>query len=144
MAENQEPVEGQSPEQQAQQGADKITKAFDASFKKLVALMGGDKNLKKASIPSNEVGDIVTELLKDRRKKKIDEFKTGAIALLDKKIEFDKEVRKAEEAFKNTVNAKKKEFTEEMNKLFQNLESINDIEKSYYSNLSGGSESAKG
>ena len=142
MAEQESPVEGQTPEQ----GADKITKAFEASFKKLVALMGGDKNLKKTSIPSNEVGDIVNELLKERRQKKIDEFKIGAIALLDKKIEFDKEVRKAEEAFKNTVNAKKKEFTEEMNKLFQNLESINDVEKSYYANLSGSTptgESAK-
>lgn len=142
MAEEVEPVEGQTPEEAQKQNADKITKKYDAAFKKLVALMGGDKNLKKVSIPTTEVGEIVTELLKERRQKTIDKFKIDAIAILDKKIEFDKEVKKAEDTFKNTVNAKKKEFTEELLKLFQGLESINETEKAYYTNLGGNATAA--
>lgn len=132
--------EGQNPEQQQQQGNDKITKKYDAAFKKLVALMGGEKNLKKSSIPTSEVGDIVTELLKERRQKTIDKFKVDAMAILDKKIEFDKEVRKAEDQLKNTVIAKKKEFTEEMIKVFATLENIQEVEKAYAENLKGTSD----
>ena len=146
--ENSNPESELSPEEQQKQQSDKVTKKFDAAFKKLVALMGGDKNLKKVSIPTSEVGEVVEELLKERRKAKIEEFKKGAIAVLDKKIEFDKEVRKAEDQLKNTVIQKKKEFTEEMTKLFVNFESINEIEKAYNDNLkaaqSGGATTAAG
>lgn len=118
-----------------QEQNDKISKNYDANFKKLVALMGGEKQLKKPSIPNDEVGTIVEELIKERREEKIKEFKEGAKKLLDKKIEFDKECRKAEEDFKKAVTEKKKNFTEEMKKVFNIIEDINAIEKSYYDSM---------
>lgn len=118
-----------------QSSQDKIGKAFEANFKKLVALMGGKGNLKKPSIPNDEVGDIITELLVEERVAIIDKFKTDAKALLKAKLEFDKECRKAEETYISTVNTKKKEFTEKMVDLFKVLENINGIEASYYSSI---------
>jgi hypothetical protein len=118
-----------------QGGEDKISKQFDANFRKLVAIMGGAKNMKKVSVPSGDVGTIVDELLNERREEKIKEFKTKAKEILEKKLEFDKNVRKAEDELKNTVNAKKKEFSEEMQKLFSFVDDIGAVEKSYYQSL---------
>ncbi len=122
--------------QDGQGGADKITKQFDANIKKLVALMGGKDNLKKVNVPAGDVGTIVTELVGERRKEKIDEFKKKAKEILDKKLEFDKAIRKEEDEFKNKVNAKKKEFNEELSKLFSFVDDINAVERSYYQSIS--------
>lgn len=121
----------ETPEQQN----DKVSKQFDANFKKLVALLGGDKALKKTSVPNDELGNIVEDLLKERREEFVKEFKSKAKELLDKKIEFDKEVKKAEEEFKNKVIGKKKEFSEKMKGLFNMVENIQEVEKSYYSSF---------
>lgn len=121
----------ETPEQQN----DKVSKQFDANFKKLVALLGGDKALKKTSVPNDELGNIVEDLLKERREEFVKDFKSKAKELLDKKIEFDKEVKKAEEEFKNKVISKKKEFSEKMKGLFSMVENIQEVEKSYYSSF---------
>lgn len=121
----------ETPEQQN----DKVSKQFDANFKKLVALLGGDKALKKTSVPNDELGNIVEDLLKERREEFVKDFKSKAKELLDKKIEFDKEVKKAEEEFKNKVTNKKKEFSEKMKGLFSMVENIQEVEKSYYSSF---------
>jgi nitrogenase subunit NifH len=89
----------ETPEQQG----DKVSKQFDANFKKLIALLGGDKNLKKVNVPNDEIGGIVEDLIKERREDFIKDFKEKAKDLLNRKLEFDKEVKKAEEQFKNTV-----------------------------------------
>lgn len=128
MAENAENV-------QPQGGEDKISKQFEANFRKLVALMGGKNNLKRVSVPSGDVGTIVEDLLKERREEKIKEFKTKAKEILEKKLNFDKDVKKAEDDLKNTVNAKKKEFSEEMQKLFSFVDDISAVEKSYYQSM---------
>jgi hypothetical protein len=128
MSENAQEVNSQG-------GEDKISKQFEANFRKLVAIMGGAKNMKKVSVPSGDVGTIVDELLNERREEKIKEFKTKAKEILEKKLEFDKNVRKAEDELKNTVNAKKKEFSEEMQKLFSFVDDIGAVEKSYYQSL---------
>lgn len=104
-------------------------------LKKLVALLGGSNNLKKVSIPNDGLGDIVKDLLKDRREAFIKDFKEKAIKLLDSKLAFDKETRVAEEQFKNTVISKKKEFSDKMKEVFSMVENMQEVEKSYYSSL---------
>jgi len=118
-----------------QEGGDKVAKQYDANFKKLVALMNGEKNMRKTKVPNNEIGQVVAELIKEKKDAAIKAFKDQAILLLDKKVEFDKEIKKLEDEFKNKVNGKKKEFTEEMQKLFKTVENIESIEKSYYASL---------
>jgi hypothetical protein len=123
--------QGETPEQQN----DKVSKQFDANFKKLVALLGGEKNLKKVNVPNDELGSVVEDLLKERREDFIKDFKTKAKGLLDKKIDFDKEVKKAEEQLRNTVIAKKKEFSEKMKEVFSMVENMQEVEKSYYQSM---------
>ncbi len=123
-------------EQETQeQSNDKVSKKFDKDFKQLVALLGGDKNLKRVNVPNDELGTIVEELLKERREEFVKDFKTKAKGLLDKKLEFDKEVKKAEEQLKNTVISKKKEFSEKMKEVFGMVENIQQIETSYYESM---------
>ncbi len=121
----------ETPEQQN----DKVTKQFDANFKKLIALLGGEKSLKKINVPNDELGTIVEDLLKERREEFVKDFKAKAKSLLDKKLDFDKEVKKAEEDFKKTVINKKKEFSDKMKEIFNMVENIQEIEKSYYNSM---------
>ncbi len=126
-----EEIQQETPEQQN----DKVTKQFDANFKKLIALLGGEKSLKKINVPNDELGTIVEDLLKERREEFVKDFKVKAKSLLDKKLDFDKEVKKAEEDFKKTVINKKKEFSDKMKEIFNMVENIQEIEKSYYNSM---------
>ena len=118
-----------------QQEGDKVSKQFDQNFKKLISLLGGESAFKKPTVPNSEVGGIVEELIKEKREEVIKQFKEGAKNLLNKKIEFDKECKKAEVQLKNTIIAKKKEFSDEMKKVFSLVENMQEIEKSYYSSI---------
>lgn len=120
--------------------SDKTSKQYEQNIKRLVALIGGKENFPKSTIPSNEVSDIVIALLADRKKARIEEFKKKANEILDKKVEFDKIVRKEEQEFKNKVNAKKKEFNDELVKLFAFVDDIKTLEESYYKTISGAAE----
>jgi len=124
-------------ENQQKNDGDKISKEFDKNFNKMVALLGGPQNLKKLSLPGDKVGEVVQALLKERLEGYIKDFKEKAIILLDKKIQFDKEVKAAEEQLKKTVNEKKKGFTEEMKKLFAMVGNMEEVVKSYNENLKG-------
>lgn len=123
-------------QQQPQDDQNKTTKEFNKNMKKLVALFGGKQAFARVSVPNEGIGDIVEELLKERREQAIDAFKIKAKEILDKKVEFDREVKKAEEELKNKVIAKQKEFSEAMKNLFQMVENINSIETSYYNSIS--------
>jgi phage host-nuclease inhibitor protein Gam len=113
----------------------KVDRQYKDALKKMVAIMKGPDNMKATKIKSDEVSDIVDSLLKERRESAIADFKKEAISILDKKMEFDKEVKRLEQEFENKVNAKKTEFTNAMQALFKKVESINDIEKSYLDSL---------
>ena len=122
-------------EQVQGQDGDKVQKNFDSNFKKLVALFQGERNLRKSKVPHTELGAVVEELIKDKKAKAIEDFKAAAIVIMDKKVEFDKEIKKLEAEFKQKKDAKLKEFTEEMQNLFKKVEGIEQIEKSYYESL---------
>lgn len=108
---------------------------FESNLKKLLALTNEIKA--ESKLPNDDVGLIIKEIVKERKIEKINQFKKDVSSLLLKKIEFDKECKKLEEDYKNTVIKKKKEFSEEMQKLFSNVENINKIEEEYYQTLKG-------
>lgn len=134
--------EGQENQQQG--GGDKVEKAYNSAFGKMVALLKGDKSVfKKARVPKSDIGAVVDELIKERKATAIKTFKEEAVKLLDAKIEFDKQCKAAEDAYKNTVNAKKKEFTEKMQNLFKLVEDIEGIEKSYTASMKAGAAASE-
>lgn len=124
-----------SAETEQVQDGDKVQKNFDSNFKKLVALFQGEKNLRKSKVPHTDLGAVVEELIKDKKAKAIENFKASAVTIMDKKVEFDKEIKKLEAEFKQKKDTKLKEFTEEMLSLFKQVEGIEQIEKSYYESL---------
>lgn len=121
-----------TPEQQG----DKINKQYEAGLRKLIALMEGDKNLRKSKLPKSDLSVVIAELLKEKKEKLAIEVKTKVSTLLDEKVAFDKEVKRLEEDFRKNVNAQKKTFTDKMNEVFKLIDGIDDVEKSYYSSLS--------
>jgi hypothetical protein len=129
--------EEQKTSGQPQGEAGKVDKQYQAAFKKMVALMKGQGNMKQPRLNQDEVSDIVIELIQDRKRTAIAEFKKEAVAILDKKMEFDKEVKRLEQEFNSKIDAKKKEFTLAMQGLFKKIESIDEIERSYEDSLKG-------
>jgi len=131
----QEHVEGVAKGESQGEQAGKVDKQYQAAFKKMVALMKGHGNMKQPRLNQDEVADIVTELIQERKKTAIAEFKKEAVTILDKKMEFDKEVKRLEQEFNSKIDAKKKEFTLAMQGLFKKIESIDEIERSYENSL---------
>lgn len=124
-------------QQQPQENQDnKVVKEFNKGMKKLVALFGGEQAFARTSVPNDGLGNVVEELLRERRQQMIDKFKEEAKIIIDKKIELDREIKKAEEELKQKITAKKKEFNEKMKTLFAMVENINTVESSYYASLS--------
>lgn len=114
---------------------EKVTSQFESNLKKLIALTNEVKN--ESKLPNDDIGLVIKEIVKERKAEKLNQFKKDVSNLLNKKLEFDKECKKLEEDYKNTVIKKKKEFSEEMQKLFSNIEDINQIEQDYYQTFKG-------
>ena len=112
---------------------DKISKKFDANFKKLVALFKSDKPLKGGKkIPKDEAAIVIDELLKERKEKAIAEFKVKASAAIDNIIKFNKEKVEAEKQFKKTIQDKKAESNKVMEDVFSIIEGLDVMEKEYW------------
>ena len=134
--ENIETKENQVQDQQSNN--DKIGKNYEAGFKKLIALFQGSKEVfKKTKVANGDIKTLVDELMKEKKETAAKELKEEFKKLLDAKIVFDQECKKAEEAYIKAVNDKKKEFTEKMSALFNRIENVAEIEKSYYTSLGG-------
>ena len=122
--------------QDQQSTNDKIGKAYDAGFKKLIALIQGKKQLfKKSKVANNDVATLVDELMEERKLAIAKEVKDDIRKLLEAKMEFNKLCKKAEEDYIKTTNDQKKAFTDKMSAIFAKIENINDVEKSFYTSM---------
>lgn len=121
----------------------KVEKQYIKNLSRLTALMKGSGNLKDSKLPKDEVGDLVDELIKERRLEMGKKFKTAASALIDKKRQFDKDVTELEKKFENDVTSKKKEFNQAMSDLFKMVDDMDAMEKEYYDTLKQGESSSE-
>lgn len=118
-----------------QEGGDKVAKQYEANIAKLVALMSGSQVFKKPKVKTSEVDNIIEELVAERTENIKKEFKEKASKLIDAKVEFDRFVKQKEKEFQDAITNKKKEFNKEMDSVFNLLESIDEIKKSYEASL---------
>ena len=118
-----------------QEGGDKVAKQYEANIAKLVALMSGSQVFKKPKVKTSEVANIIEELVAERTENIKKEFKEKASKLIDAKVEFDRFVKQKEKEFQDAITNKKKEFNKEMDSVFNLLESIDEIKKSYEASL---------
>lgn len=115
----------------------KIEQKFNNSIRKLAAIVQGESNLKPVKkLPQNEVSNIVTELFKEDREAKYVEVKTKLKELLRSYHEMEKALKQKREELEKLANQKKEEFVKAANSLFDQIEGVDDIQKSYYSGLS--------
>lgn len=113
----------------------KVENQFNRALRNLIALMGGEKQLKSQKIPNDAVGEVVTELLKERQEATFKLFKDKANTLLNEYATFTKECSDAEKVHQKIIVDKKKEFTKKMNDLFGTLSNVDELAKVFYQGM---------
>ena len=114
---------------QSQQDGGKDAKRFDQNLKKFMSLFSGKANPFKNKIPNSEVSGFFDEMLEENRQEVIERFKVKGKALILKKVQFDKFVKEEQAKTEKAILEKKKEFSKEMEALFQEMESIDELAK---------------
>lgn len=114
----------------------KVNKAYDATMKKLVAIVGGDENLFPVKkVKKDVVKSIVSGLIKERKENAEKDVTKELVDLLDKHIQLKKALADKKKELDNLEQQKKKEFNEAASKLFGKIDEINQLESEYYSSL---------
>lgn len=123
-------TENQNQEQG--QNSDKTLKNYEAAMSKLTAILGGKENILPAKrVSKDAVTDLVSTLLKERKEKLVESIKTSLTELLEKHVALTKAIKEKEKELEKLKQDKMKEFTEAANKVFQQVEGIDQIEKDY-------------
>jgi len=123
-------------EEQKPEESGKDQKNYDATMKKLIALLGNDSLMKsKKKLPKDDVGSIISELFKEERETLQTEIKSELRELIKKKVEMDRALKAKQDELEKLTKDKQKEFNEAANKLFNKIEGIGEIETSYYDTL---------
>lgn len=116
---------------------DKINKQFENTMKKLVAIVGGKENLStKKKVGKDVLANVVNGLMQEKREATEKEVKEKLTELLSKKVEFDKLMNEKRAELDKLEKTKKKEYVDSANRLFQLIESLDELERDYYKSLS--------
>lgn len=119
-----------------EQDNNKITKNFESTMQKLVAIVGGDKNL----FPTKKVGkdivkNIVDGMLTEKKETLEKEVKADLTKLLESHITLKKSIDDKKKELAKLEQDKMKEFNEAATKVFAKIENIDQLSKDYYSSL---------
>lgn len=133
-------MEDRELDQQTQGGnekenASKDKKKFQEGFNKLMAMLNGDISLFKNKIKGKGISMLIAKLTEERQKKVEADFINAASALIDKKVQFDKDIRQKKDEFEKAIAAKEKEFLQEMNKVFGMIDDFGEVQKAYAATL---------
>ncbi len=118
-----------------QQDAGKDHKKFLDGLSKMMAILNGDESLFKNKVPNGQVPTLIEKLTRERREKAELEFITKASALIDKKVQFDKDCTQKRREFEKSIADKEKEFLKEMNDVFGLIDNMGELQKNYATTL---------
>lgn len=124
--------------EQKQGGNDnqKVQKAYEKNLKKLVAIVGGEGNLRQVTtVKRDTLGEIVTELFKEETESVEKATKEALKTLLKNRIEMQRSLDAKKKELAQLETAKMKEFNEAAVKLFKQISGLDDLEKEYYGAL---------
>lgn len=133
MSQEQTKVEGQ-------QDAGKVEKRYKANMKKLAAVFsdsGKGPIGKRIKVANSDVASIVEELLKERVIDVKAKFKIQCIGLLDKKLQFDREIKEEEQKLIKIKETKMEEFSKAIEETFALVESIDKLAQDFAATLGG-------
>lgn len=114
----------------------KDNKKFDEAIKKLVAVVGGKEKLKvPKKVPNDLLGGIVNDLFKEEREAALTTTKEDLKTLLKKYAEMEKLLNDKRKELDKLEKEKKEEFAKAANVLFEKIENVGEVEKTYYNAL---------
>lgn len=117
-------------------GTSKEAMKFHTNMKRLVALFGGQETFKQSKVEGgSELKELVATLVKDEKEALKEDFLKKAKAIIQRKRDFDKFVKGEIAKMEKVVEAKQKEFNEEMEAVFNIVTKVETIESEYYSTL---------
>lgn len=118
-----------------QQGEGKIKKRFEASMKKVQALLKDPNWFKAEKIGKDDLPNILQELAADEKLEIFNRFKAAYKSLVDKKRAYDKAIKQKEQEFNKAVEDKMKEFLVDLDAMLSMVDQMDSIEKEYYVTL---------
>jgi hypothetical protein len=114
----------------------KIEKKFSAAINKLVAVVGGKENLKiPKKTPKDQLGGLISDLFKEERENTLKDTKESLRNLLKQYAEMDKAFAAKQKELDDLKKQKKDEFAKAAESLFNKIEDVGEIEKTYYQGL---------
>jgi hypothetical protein len=114
----------------------KVQKAYEKNLKKLVAIVGGESNLRQVTtVKRDTLGEIVTELFKEETESVEKATKEALKTLLKNRIEMQRSLDAKKKELAQLETTKMKEFNEAAVKLFKQISGLDDLEKEYYGAL---------
>lgn len=117
-------------------GGKKVIESYEKNLKKLVAIVGGEKNLKsKSKIGKDKLADLVSELFKEETLETEKNTKEALKQLLKNRVEMSRLIDAKKKELVQLEETKMKEFNEAAVKLFNQVEGIDTLEKEYYAAL---------
>lgn len=117
-----------------QEESGKVEKRFTQNMAKLAAVFSNNQRKvlgRKTKVPNADISNIVDELLKERRVETVIKFKARCGELLDKKIQFDRDIAEEEVKFKKIKEQKMEEFSKAIEETFGLIESIDKLAGDY-------------
>jgi hypothetical protein len=125
-----------SEEKQGGNDNQKVHKAYEKNLKKLVAIVGGESNLRQVTtVKRDTLGEIVTELFKEETESVEKATKEALKTLLKNRIEMQRSLDAKKKELAQLETTKMKEFNEAAVKLFKQISGLDDLEKEYYGAL---------
>lgn len=122
----------------------KAQAAYERFMTEAFAVMNGDKGFSALkTIPKDQVGEVIDELIEEQVKDKKEEWKTRMKALFVKRVEFERLVDQKTREFNSEIVKKMKEFTSEGQAAMAILGDIKDIVNSYKQTFSQTEQAAQ-
>lgn len=111
-------------------------KKYTATLSKLIAIVGGKQNLKiPKKTPKDELGSLVSTLFEEEKNAALASTKEELKSLLKKFAEMEKLFSDKRKELEKLEKEKKAEFCKAASTLFDKIEDVGEIEKTYYDAL---------
>lgn len=117
-------------------GGDKVLKLYAKNLKTIVAIVGGEKNLRPAKVKKDVFATIVQDLFKEDAEEVEAKAKESLRTLLKARVQMQREIDAKKKELATLEIAKMKEFNEAAVKLFNQVNGLNELESEYYAALS--------
>lgn len=125
--------------------AKKVLANFDNTIKKLTAVVSGPENLKlKNKVPGDSMQEIVNELFKEENEATVKQVKDELKSLLKGYVQLNASLAEERKKLDNLEVAKKKEFNATAAKLFNKIDGIDALSRTYHDALGAAKEAVEG